>query len=52
LKDYRDVHESINGLGGYFAFYNHETLHQLLDYQTPAVVYRRGKVMAIATTVN
>jgi putative transposase len=52
LKDYRDVHESINGLGGYFEFYNHERLHQSLDYQTPVVVYRQGKAMAAATTFN
>jgi putative transposase len=52
LKDYRDVPESINGLGGYFAFYNHERLHQSLDYHTPAVVYRQGKVIARATTFN
>ena len=52
LKDDRDVPESINGLGGYFAFYNHERLHQSLDYKTPAVVYRQGKVIARATTFN
>ena len=52
LKDYRDVPESINGLGGYFAFYNHNRLHQSLDYQTPAVISRQGKVMATATTFN
>ena len=49
LQDYRDVHESITGLRGYFEFYNHERLHQSLDYQTPAVVYRQGKVIARAT---
>jgi putative transposase len=52
LKDYRDVQDSINGLGSYFAFYNHERLHQSLDYQTPAGVYRHGKAMATATTFN
>lgn len=39
LKDYRDVQESIRRLGDYFEFYNHERLHQALDYQTPAKVY-------------
>jgi putative transposase len=52
LKDYQDVQESINGLGGYFAFYNHERLHQSLAYRTPAAVYRHGKTMAAATTFN
>ena len=52
LQDYREVQDSINGLGGYFAFYNHERLHQALDYQTPAGVYRHGKAMATATPFN
>jgi putative transposase len=52
VKDYQEVQESINGLGGYFAFYNHERLHQSLDYRTPAAVYRHGKPMAAATTFN
>jgi putative transposase len=39
LNDYRDVKESIRRLGIYFEFYNHERLHQALDYQTPAEVY-------------
>jgi putative transposase len=52
LKDYRDVPDSITGLGGYFEFYNHERLHQALDYRTPAVVYWHGKAMAAATTFN
>ena len=30
------------GLGRYFPFYNEERLHQSLDYQTPAEVYREG----------
>jgi putative transposase len=52
LKDYQDVQESITGLGGYVEFYNHERLHQSLDYRTPAVVYRHGKAMAAATILN
>jgi putative transposase len=51
-KDSQDVQESINGLAGYFAFYNHERLHQSLDDRTPAVVYRHGKAVAAATTLN
>lgn len=40
LHDYEDVPQAIKGLGQYFPFYNHERLHQALDYQTPAVVYQ------------
>jgi putative transposase len=52
LKDDRDVQESSHGLGGYLEVYNHERLHQSLDYQPPVVVYRHGKAMAAATTCN
>lgn len=40
LKDYQSVPELIQGLSGYFEFYNHERPHQGLDYQTPAAVYK------------
>lgn len=39
LKDYRDVPEAVENLGGYFQFYNHERVHQALNYRTPAEVY-------------
>jgi len=39
LKDYLDVLEAVANLKRYFAFYNHERLHQALDYQTPAAIY-------------
>jgi putative transposase len=52
VKDDRDVQESIHGLGGYFALYHHERLHQSLDDRTPAVVYRHGNAMAAATILN
>ena len=52
LKDYRHVPDAISGLGGYFAFYNRERLHQSLAYQTPAAVYRRGFNQATETTLN
>ena len=52
LKESRDVQDSINGLGGSFAFYTHERLPQSLDYQTPAGISRHGNAMATATTFN
>jgi len=39
LKDYASVAEARAGISGYFQFYNHQRLHQSLDYRTPAVVY-------------
>lgn len=40
LHDYENVPQAITGLGKYFQFYNHERLHQSLDYKTPAAVYQ------------
>jgi putative transposase len=40
LRGYEAVPELPRGLVRYFAFYNHERLHQSLGYQTPAAVYR------------
>jgi putative transposase len=40
LHDYENVPAAITGLARYFHFYNHERLHQALDYRTPAQVYR------------
>ena len=42
LHGYEKVLELERGLAAYFRFYNTERLHQSLDYETPAVVYRRG----------
>ena len=39
LKDYASVPSARANLDAYFRFYNHERLHQSLDYQTPAAVY-------------
>ena len=39
LKDYGSVTEARVGIGRYFQFYNHERLHQSLDYRTPAAIY-------------
>jgi putative transposase len=40
LRGYETVPQLQAGLGRYFPFYNRERLHQSLDYQTPAAVYR------------
>ena len=42
LKSYRSVPDAIQGIEDYFRFYNHDRLHQWLDYQTPAMVHRKG----------
>lgn len=39
LKDYASVPEARAGIERYFRFYNHERLHQSLDYRTPAAIY-------------
>jgi putative transposase len=39
LKDYASVGEARAGIARYFQFYNHERLHQSLDYRTPAAIY-------------
>jgi putative transposase len=36
------VAEARAGIAGYFQFYNHERLHQSLDYRTPAALYTAG----------
>jgi putative transposase len=42
LKDYAAADELIEGLGHYFTFYDHERVHQALDYRTPWEVYCEG----------
>ena len=39
LRDYADMAEARRSLRAYFRFYNHERLHQSLEYRTPAEVY-------------
>ena len=42
LHDYASPKEARHQLSNYFEFYNHQRLHQALDYQTPAEVYSTG----------
>ena len=39
LHDYTSPKEARQQLSRYFEFYNHQRLHQALDYRTPAEVY-------------
>jgi putative transposase len=39
LKDYTSVPEARAGIARYFQFYNHDRLHQNLEYRTPAAIY-------------
>jgi putative transposase len=39
IKDYSTVAVAIQGLGEYFEFYNHQRLHQALNYQVPFAVH-------------
>jgi putative transposase len=39
LKDYESVTEARAGIERYFRFYNHQRLHQSLDYRTPAAIH-------------
>jgi putative transposase len=43
LWRYETVPQLQQGLGRYFPYYNEGRLHQALDYQTPAAVYRQGR---------
>ena len=43
LRDYVLVPDARTGIGNWFRFYNHERLHQSLDYRTPAALYLRGQ---------
>lgn len=42
LHDYLHVPEATLGPGRYFNFYNHQRLHQSLDYRTPAAVFAQS----------
>ena len=49
LKDYADGWEAEENLASYFRFYNHERIHQSLEYRTPAEVYAEGSHEPIAS---
>lgn len=40
LHEYENVPPAMTGLGKYFQFYNHEWLHQSMEYQMPAAIYQ------------
>lgn len=42
LKDYQNIREAKQGIGGYLGFYNQERPHQSLGYRTPEEVYLGG----------
>src|SRR2546430_2464275 len=44
LRCYETVPQLQHGLTRYFGFYNEERFHQSLEYQTPAQVYRHGRI--------
>ncbi|QJW93743.1 Mobile element protein [Frigoriglobus tundricola] len=48
LKRYETVVALESGVRGYFAFYNAERMHQSLEYQTPAAVYRTGRAVGVS----
>ena len=39
LNEYANPRQARQGLGAYIHFYNHQRLHQALDYATPAEIY-------------
>lgn len=48
MHDYASPKEARQQLRDYVQFYNHQRLHQSLEYQTPAAIYFRQADQAIA----
>jgi hypothetical protein len=46
------VPEAMHGLWRYCEFYTRERLHQSVNYQTPAMVYRQGQKRAAGATLH
>lgn len=45
LKEYKTVEEAIQAIGEYILFYNHERIHQSLNYFTPYEIYNGLKIL-------
>jgi integrase len=45
LKAYQNVAEARRSIAAYFDFYNHQRLHQALDYRAPRQVFEEGDVI-------
>lgn len=52
LKEYASPHDACSNLTAYLHWYNHQRLHQSLDYQTPATVYFANKKEGGSPLVN
>jgi hypothetical protein len=48
MHDYASPKQARQQLRDYVQFYNHQCLHQALDYQTPASIYFRRVDQAVA----
>lgn len=52
INDYTNVIDLRHGLTHYFDVYNHDRLHQALDYQTPYHVFLNGMAIGGDTMLN
>lgn len=49
LSEYASPRDARHGIGRYLDFYNHDRVHQALDYRTPAKVYCLSQTEVAAT---